>query len=220
MVRTALLLVACTALGCATARPLRPLEPGTAAAEVAVPGVLVRTDTHRIPVGALLLGGRYGLTDDVELRARLHAMTLVKGIVGLEGGAVYHALTPRGLVPGLHVTADLIALTSPSHWGGSTPGSVRGAASAGLLADVAPLSWLRPYVGLEQTVVFYDGAYVASALVGVQVDLGRFELSLETGLAGLNHDSRDYTAPYVGLGGHGAVWLSWGLAYRFGGEAR
>jgi hypothetical protein len=216
--RALLFILAGTLVGCATARPLRPLAPGTAAAEVAVPGVLVRTDTYRMPVGVLLLGARYGLTNDVELRARFHAMTLVKGIVGLEGGAVYHAFTPRGLGPGLHLTGDLAALTSPTHWGRSVGESVRGAASVGLLADVAPLEWLRPYAGLEQTVVLYDGAYVASALVGVQVNLGRFELSLETGLAGFNRQSRGYTEPYVGIGGHGAVWLSWGLAYRFGGE--
>jgi len=218
--RVALGVFAVMLVGCATARPLRPLEPGTAAAEVAVPGVLVRTDTYRMPVGVALVGARYGLTEDVELRARLHAMTLVKGIVGVEGGGVVHALAPRGWVPGLHVTGDLIALTSPAHWGGSVGHSVRGAVSVGLLADVEVVRWLRPYVGLEQTVVLYDGEYVASALAGVQLCLGRFELSLETGLAGLNHASRDYTEPYVGLGGRGAVWLSWGLAYRFGGESR
>jgi len=207
-------------VGCATARPLRPLEPGAAAAEVAVPGVLVRTDTYEMPVGVVLVGARYGLTSDVELRARLHMMTLVKGIVGLEAGGVYHAFTARGLVPGLHVTGDVAALTSPGHWGGSVSDSVRGAASLGVLADVAPLPWVRPYLGVEQVVVFYDGAYVVSFALGLQLELGRFELSLETGLAGLNRSSRDYTEPYVGLWGRGAVWLSWGLAYRFGGEGR
>ena len=214
-----LLALASLLTACATARPLVPLGAGGAAVEASVPGVLVEGDTYVAPVGVLLLGGRYGLSDALEVRARIHAFTLAKGIVGLEGGAVYHVRPARGLAPGLHLTGDVSVLTSPAHWGSDLPEGARGATSLGVLADVEPLGWLRPYVVVDQTVVWYDGAYVLSAMAGAQVALGRFELSLEVGLVGLNHDTRAFTEPYVGLGGHGAVWLSWGLAYRLGAAA-
>lgn len=188
-------------------------------AELSVPGMLTRGDAFTAPVGLLLLGGRYGSSEDTELRLRLHTVPLLKGIIGIEGGAVYHARTARGLSPGLHLTGDLSILTSPRYYGGRLADAARGAVSVAAIADLALRDWVRPYVVVDNAVVLYDGSWVGSVFVGAQVSFGRFELSLETGVAGLNEVTRDRTQPYVGVGGRGALWISWGLAYRFRKEA-
>ena len=185
------------------------------AAEISVPGVILHGDTYTAPVGSVLVGARYGLRDDVELRLRLNTFPLVKGIVGVEGGGVYHVRPASGLDPGLHVTSDLSLLTNPRFYGRGLGASTRGALDVAGLADIAPTPWVRPYVVVDQAVILANGQYVLSLFVGAQFVLGRFELSIETGVADVNERTRSHTQPYVGLAGQGALAISWGLAYRF-----
>ena len=181
-----------------------------------MPGVVLRGDAYTAAVGDVLVGARYGFRPDFEWRLRLRLVPLAKGIVGVEGGGVYHVRVAHGLEPGLHLTSDLSVLTSPRFYGSRLSNEGRGALGAAVLADVAPLAWVRPYVVADQALIFYDGRYVLSLFTGVQLLWGRFELSLETGVVDVNEPTRRHTQPYLGVFGRGALWASWGLAYRFG----
>ena len=183
-----------------------------------MPALWTAGASFAVPVGTVVVGGRYGLNEDVELRARLHAAGLLKGIAAVEGGGVWHALPAQGWRPGLTVTGDLSVLTSPRFFGDGFSRSVRGALDVAGIAHLEPLAWLWPYVVVDNGLILADGSYVLSLFLGAQAHVGRFELSLEAGLAGINDDTRRRTQPYVGLAGHGALWLAWAVAYRFGAE--
>jgi len=202
---------------CSIARPLVPLRVGALAAELSVPGVLAGSDKYSFPVGLPLVGVRYGVAPDRELRLRLHAAPLLtNGIIGLEGGGVAHLTTARGLSPAVHVTSDLSFFANPRFYGGPVAEVVRGALDLSAIAHWQPCTWLWPYVVVDQAFVVYERRYVASVFAGAQLRLGeRWELSLESGVADVAHHSRDWTEPYIGVLGRGAVWLSWGIAYRF-----
>ncbi len=208
-------LLLCTS--CSTTRPLAPLQAGTFAAELSAPAVLTAGDSFATPVGTLLLGGRYGISDKAEVRLRLHLLPLAVGVVGIEGGGVMHVLPAAGWRPGLHFTGDLSLFVNPGRLGVHPARWARGAVAGAAIAHWELLRWLWPYIVFDNALMLYDATYVGSFFTGVQLRFARhWELSLETGIAGFNDDSAARPEPYVGFGGYGALWLSWGLAYRFG----
>jgi hypothetical protein len=202
--------------GCSAARPLRPLAPGAYAAEVSVPGVWL-SDRRSFPVGAPALGLRRGLPRDLEVAVRWYPALLPARIVGLESGVVWHARRARGWVPALHLGGVLSVLAAPAQLGDGASHALRGAGTAEATAHWEPLPWLWPYVVAQGAVILEDGQPLASAFAGARLRVSeRWALSVETGVAGLNVESRDYTLPYRGVGGRGAIWLSWSLEYAFG----
>lgn len=208
--------LAAAAGGCSAARPLRPLPPGAYAAEVSVPGVWLR-DGAAFPVGVPAIGLRRGVARDLELALRWYPALVADRIVGLESGAVWHARRARGWVPALHLASELSVLSAPAHLRDGPGHALRGALTAGATAHWEPLPWLWPYLVEQNAVILADGNVLVSVFGGVQVRISeRWDLSLETGVAALNEPSRDYTVPYQGVAGHGAIWMSWSVAYRFG----
>ncbi len=204
------------AAGCSASRPLRPLPPGAYAAELSVPGVWMHS-AHTFPVGAPALGLRRGLPGGFELALRWYPILLPARIVGLESGVVWHASAARGWVPALHLGSQLSVLGAPAHLRDGPGHALRGAMTGEVTVHWEPLPWLWPYLVQQDAVILADGTLLASLYGGVQLRLSeRWDLSLETGVAGLNARTRDYTQPYQGVGGRGAIWMSWSVAYRFG----
>lgn len=204
--------------GCSAARPLRPLPPATYAAEVSVPGVWLRGE-QTFPVGAPALGLRRGFAHDLEVAVRWYPVLLPARIVGLEGGVAWHARPADGWIPALHLGTELSTLAAPAHLGDGLGHALRGAWTAEVTVHWEPLPWLWPYAVQQEAVILADGQVLASAFGGVQLRLSeRWDLSLESGVAGLNVHGRDYTQPYLGVAGRGALWMSWCVAYRFGGS--
>jgi hypothetical protein len=214
--RAALALLACLAAGCSASRPLRPLPPGAFAAELSAPGLWARTESATFPVGTLVVGVRRGLSRDVEVALRAHPLLLATGILGLEGAATWHATPARGVVPALHLGGTLSTLASPRHAGEGPGDSLRGALALDVTAHWEPHPRLWPYVVVQNALVLADARHVASAFVGAQARLAeRWDLSLEAGVAALDERTRDYTMPYLGVGGRGVLAMSWSLGYRW-----
>ena len=216
-------LMVCCALppgACSTARPLRPLAPGAFSLDLSLPGTWTASDSLAFPVADLLIGGRYGVIKDLEVRANLHALPLVHGIVAVEGGCIWHARAADHWIPALHLSSDLLLMTSPRGWGGTLSKGVRGALSLTGTAHWEPRQWLWPYLVLDNALVLLDGHYVASVFVGIQSWVSpRWAVSLETGLAGLTERTLDLTQPFYGVAGRGALWLGLAVSVTIGGES-
>ena len=203
------------AAGCSTARPLKPLAAGAFALESSIPAVWIGTAVSPIQIGSVVLGARYGVTDTAEARFRLHPVPLFVGIVAIEGGGVWHVQPADGLMPGLHLTADVSLLTAPELWGDGAAASLRGAGDLAVIAHWQPHRSLWPYIVADTAVIFEDGSVVTSFMTGLQIFGGRmFELSLEVGLVGYSSRGEDLTQPFLGAAGRGAFWGGIGLAYR------
>ena len=106
--------------------------------------------------------------------------------------------------------------TSFPAWGQAAEDALRGVLELEVSAHWEPLPWIWPYLVLEDAVVLADGTVVASAIVGIQSWITpRVGISVETGLAGFGQRSSDLTATYLGIDGHGGLWIALGLSYRF-----
>lgn len=216
--RVVALLGAVLSLACSAARPLKPLTPGSAAVEVSVPGLWIRNE-QTFPVGMPVLGVRYGVSESVEAALRWYAPLAVAGISGGEVGGVWHVRpSAAGWLPGLHATGELSVLAAPSQLRQGLGHGVRGAAAVDGIAHWEPWPRLWPYVAVQYGLVLASGRSIGSGYAGVQVRVtDRWDVSLETGLIGATEQTRDYSQPYLGIGGRGALWMSWCAAYRFGG---
>jgi hypothetical protein len=205
------------ALGCAASRPLRPLPAGTVAAEVSLPAVWEQNGGNTYPVGAPVVGVRYGVTDRTEAALRWNPGLLILGIVGIEGAGVWHVRAANGWIPAVHLCGTLSLMVAPAQ----LHDGVRGALAADVTAHWEPLPWLWPYLVEQDAVILASGQHVASAFLGAQLPLSpRWDLSLETGLAGWNLDARRYSQPYLNVLGRGALWLGGAVTCRFGAAAR
>ncbi|MCK5687733.1 hypothetical protein KAI87_00620 [Myxococcota bacterium] len=202
---------------CGLSRPLRPLKSGAVAAEFSIPAVLVANDEFGFPVGDLVVGGRYGLSEDQELRLRIHPMPLlVAGVVVLEAGGVWHVQKADGYIPALHIAADLSMMTHPSSWGQSSSEKFRGALAAKAILHFEPLDWLWPYIVYDQAIIFEGLKPVPSLMVGVQfLTQESMEFSVEGGVSGFTERADLYTQPYVSPGDYGVWYLGFGFTWRF-----
>lgn len=188
---------------------------GGIAVDLGIPAVVVRTSSATFPVGDVVAGARFAVTDALEVGARLHPAALVTGTIALEAGLTWHVTRPSGGIPGIHVGGTGLFLTNPRTWTRGAYESIRGALELEVLLHWEPVRWLWPYLVLEDAVELAQGSVVATAAAGVQSWVtGRVGLSLELGLTGLGQRSSSLTASYVGLGDHGALWLGLGVIVR------
>lgn len=202
-------------IACSTARPLKPLPPGEWAVEASQPAIFVENNGVEFPIASLVFGARVGVTEEVEARFRIHPVPLALGIVSVEGGAVWHVQPAAGWMPGFHLTTDLSITTAPGEWGEGAADSLRAAGDVAVIAHWEPHPMVWPYVVADNAVIFVDGTVVTSAMAGVQFFPGHsVELSVEFGYAGFQQPTRDFTQPFVGIDGRGALYMAFGLAYR------
>lgn len=214
-------LLATAGVACNTARPLRPLAQGAFGLDLSLPATFLRTSAATFPVGNLVLGGRYGVRDDIEVSLHLHPATLVTGTLTFEIGATWHIWPTNSGLPALHLGSHVLVATNFPSWGQGAEDAVRGVFELEVVAHWEPLQWFWPYIVLEDAIVLADGTVVASAIVGLQSWITQVvAISVEAGIAGFGLRSSDITATYVGIGGHGGLWIGLALSCRFEGSTR
>ncbi len=204
------------AVGCSTARGLRPLERGEWAVDLSAPGAWTQSGQVAFPVGTVVTGGRYGLGEGREVRLSWHPTEIVVGVASLEIGGVAWRRAAQGWVPGLALSSDLSLMMKPSLFSEGLSRSVRGALDVSVAAHWEPWGWLWPYVVHENVLILADGQYLSSIYGGGQIWFTkRVGLSIETGWAAHNTRTRRYTQPYMGIAGQGVLWLGWSVTYQW-----
>lgn len=200
---------------CATSRPLRPLEKGQLTLTASLPAVWLQSFGATYPFGTPVVGARYGVATDWELRGDVHLGGLPRGVIGIDLGTVWHLWPAEDWLPALHLEGTLNATMAPAHFARGPAESIKGAAELGLLVHWEPLDWLWPYVVSEHTLTFEFARYITSLMVGAQMWITpRVAVSVEIGWAGFNLDARRYTQRYVSIADHGALWMGLGLEVR------
>ncbi|GEM_PF-3021149 len=203
------------ASGCATARPLVPLDKGEVAWELSTPGTWLGSGNVRFPATDIVVGARYGTSETTEAALRLHGAPLPFGVIGLEAAGIYHGHAASGWRPGWHVQANGGLLVKASRLLERPANAVRGGVGATVLIHSEPVRWLRPYLVIENNVVIVDMSWVPSAMIGVQVDAGpRVQLSFEIGAAALNKSFLHWTQPYEQSWPGGVLWTGFGITMR------
>jgi hypothetical protein len=200
--------------GCATARPLVPLDEGQFRIDLAFPSAI--NATPFFPVSSPTIGVRAGVSKGAELRATLHPIHLFlehRPILGIGTGAIFHLTPADGWIPALHFTGDL-TMFAPLASGEGPDVSIAG--DAAVIAHWEPLSWLYPYLLLGTAVASHQSEPITSIYAGAQLwPRGAVEVSLEAGWFAFSVDADEITQPLVGPS-RGVLYLGGALSVRLG----
>jgi len=167
---------------CSTTHAVRPLGRGNASLGASLGGPLVQVAGVDIASPILTVQGGYGLRDNLEVTANADLTAAAYGDLHLEPGLAYHPVVrDSGLVPTLTVAGSVHFLTSFSDTFVAPQVTMAGAwrirrrhlvylGVEGLLASTAPS---RPVFG---------------PLVGGELRVGRYGLTLEAAWVAVNYD--------------------------------
>ncbi len=211
------------AAGCGTLNLARTLGAGRAEIHASVGGPIVELASFVAPIPAVTLGGRYGVSEDVDVVGHVSLDALGSGALAIDVGSVEQMVrAPRGfamaLSTRLHVVADLDDAVAPRLFPEVglhleqplAPWATLFFGASGLAQLEAPRDrpflFVAPYVGLELE--------LASSRRD-EVTTDRTDLSIQ--LAWINPwESRVSFLRYV-PDGAGALSLVMALRHRFGG---
>ncbi|MFN7130952.1 MAG: hypothetical protein ACK4N5_02645 [Myxococcales bacterium] len=99
-----------TALGCGTARSVRPVGKGNGVVDVSAGGPLVKLFGVVFPTPLAYAGYTHGVTDTTDVFGRLHLFPLSMGLAGLEAGASQQLVDQHRWLPALSVSGAVMAL--------------------------------------------------------------------------------------------------------------
>jgi hypothetical protein len=202
-----------TASACSTTHAVRPLGRGNASLGASLGGPLVQVAGVDIASPILTVEGGYGLRDDLEVTANADLTAAAYGDLHLEPGVAYHPLVrDAGPVPTLTVAGSLHFLTSFSDTFVAPQVTLAGAwrirrrhlvylGALGLLSSTAPS---RPVVG---------------PLVGGELRIGRYGLTLEAAWVAANYDVGPTAPTWLSPDNHGYLNILVGVT-RYIGEVR
>lgn len=220
-------LVSVVVVGCGTMNLARTLGRGNSEIVASVGGPLIGVGPAFFPTPQVRVGGRHGVTDDIDVMGHLALDAMGSAFLALDAGAVGQMTRTRGglamsLSGRLHLVVDLDDLAPPSlfpeiglhlehpidTWGSFFFG-VGGLAQFDAPRD-RPFLFLSPYVGLE---VFLDPQTDAA---GAPVERTGFALQV----GWINPWESDTTLLRYVPDGAGAVTLLVAVRHRVGGIDR
>jgi hypothetical protein len=214
--------------GCSTLRQITPLDKGEQRIGVEVGGPLITSLGFPMLIPMISVDYAYGITDSFTAGAAVHVTPLIFGLEGMgEVFATCGLVRQAGLIPSVSAGLDTILLSDFT-------------TSFYALPELnAIVSWkvanaLSLYSGAAVMVNFYpktaglpmDNAIapgvpiglVPSFPLGMQLTLGRFQLSAESRIIEPFTDNKGLVLSYVGLGDHGAIGVYLSASYLLGGS--
>lgn len=196
--------------GCGVATRVRPTPKGSLAIEAAAGGPLVNAGAP-IPLPLSSVGAAYGLTERLDVSAHLQLTPLAAfGVWGADVGASYLALEQASARPA--VTVGLRGYGFTDFKSGLWPYADATATASWKLGD----RW-TPFVTLTGMYAAVDRRVLWSPGAGVQVRLGRFELTGELRWYDPTYRPGGTVVPWIAPGGAGALGLVLGGQYRASG---
>jgi hypothetical protein len=185
-------LIVALAAACSTTHAVRPLGRGNASLGASLGGPLVQVAGVDIASPILTVEGGYGLRDDLEVTANADLTAAVYGDLHLEPGVAYHPLVrDAGPVPTLTVAGAVHFLTSFS----DTLVAPQITLAAAWRVRRRHLVYLGVDSALASTALSRP---VVGPLVGGELRVGRFGLTLEA----------KWLAPNYDVGPTAPTWLS------------
>lgn len=211
----ALLVVA--ALGCGTARSVRPVGEGNGVVDLSVGGPLLSLFDMTFPMPLAYAGYTHGLTDRVDVFGRLHLFPISMGLAGVELGGAYQLFGQSGWIPALSINGAVLAV------GGAT--GLWAVPNATLVGSWELAERVLLYVGTTHGVSWgeqLDGTNAFDAhwapFVGATFTPKDWRLSFTGELRWFAPtEPNDFmTVDWRGIASQGALGPHFGVSYRFG----
>lgn len=200
-------LFAVSLAGCGVATRVRPVPKGALVVEGSAGGPLVNAGAP-IPLPLSSVGAAYGLADRLDVQGHLQLTPLAAfGVWGADVGASYLAREQDAGIP--TVTVGLRGYAFTDFKSGLWPYlDASGTASWKLGERWTPFVTLTGmYAAVDRRVLWSPGA-------GLQVKMGRFDLSTELRWYDPTYRPGGTVVPWIAPSGAGALGLVLGLQYR------
>jgi len=213
--RLALAIGALLALSaCASSHWVRPLGKGNSVINASLGGPMVKLSGVVFPTPIAIVGGGYGVRDDVDLFLNANLTALAFGNFAVEPGVAWHPIIrERGAVPTVTVAGSLQLLTNFSTSARALP--QLSAATAWALGRRRHLV----YAGADLAISFEGKGWVPlfGPFVGGELRLGRSAgLSLEVKYLAPNYDTSLAAPAWIAPGGQGYLSVLLGLNVYLG----
>lgn len=204
--------------GCAASRAVAPLPKGAVAGQASLGGPLLVFGAP-LPVPITTIGAGYGVTDRFGVHGAVHPTGLILfGVVGLDVGASYELVPPKGARPRLMGDLTLSAFAGDTSSEGA-PFGVRVFPEAQLVA-----SWdlgerrHHPYVGLDLfTQPLPTPAAYLSPMLGFEVQASRrLGLQVEGKWIAPYASNLPNFVDWVGIAHQGGISAQLGASWHFG----
>lgn len=98
--------------GCAAHTRLEPLGEGEVAANVSFGGPIVAAFDTYVPMPYLTAGASYGMSDQLDVTATMHLLSLYFAIAGLDLGATWYPVANDGAIPSVGIGPRLMTFAS------------------------------------------------------------------------------------------------------------
>ena len=205
--RSLVLVLAVGTSGCGVLTHARPTPAGKLALEAAAGGPMASLGGVPVPLPLATVGASYGLAERWDVAAHVHLTPLLMfRTAGFDLGATYLLLDQRGAVPALALSSRAYAFTD-----------FRSAVLPYVdLSGTASWQLGRVFLGYATLTAMlpYDARFTLSPAVGATAELGRFTVQLELRWYDPTYDTGPAIAPWLSPGGHGALGLILGGAFR------
>ena len=200
----------CSLAACGTAHHARTLGKGNYGVDLELGGPLTQLGGVYVPLPYALVGGTYGVTDDLDVHARLHLTTAIYEFPGVDVGATYQWWHERRWRPAFSSTLQLYGF-SDFQAGGS-----RGFADlTENLSYLVHRRWLT-YFGATEFTELVQAPVIFAPFVGEELRLGdHYGVELELKYA--QPQLMEYVAPsYARIANQGAIFVELGFNTYFG----
>ncbi len=212
-------------MGCSTMNGARPLEADQQAASVTFGGAMVEFGGNFIPMPHLMVEGRRGLGEVKGVKSDVHGginlTAAAFGQIGLHGGSSHLLMEQSGGVPAIAFVERFYLYTN--HADGNTHIDGRGfwALQQSELVGSWALGNHLIYTGLAQYTDLGDPSLLLTPMVGGEffgpADQPGWGLQLEARWFAMNRDHDLINVTWLQPLGVGALGLSAGVRYTFGG---
>jgi hypothetical protein len=201
----AVLLLGVFVSGCGLTTQVRPTPEKTLAVQAAVGGPMANVGAP-VPLPLGTLGVAWGFNHRADLSVHTHVTTLaLSGVFGFDLGVSVLALEQHAGVPALTVGVRGYAFSDFK------------SAALGFYESSLAASWdvgrFRPFVAVAVQLDLQALQFDLAPAVGTEIRFGRFTLVVDLKWYAPTRDTTVSSAPWVGLGGRGALGLVLGGRY-------
>jgi hypothetical protein len=206
-----LMCVIVASVHCGTVAAVRPIGKDRSSLTLCSGGPVAPVFDIQMPIPYSVLRYRRGLNENTDFHCGIHPTMMVLGNVALEVGITKLLVNQNRWRPALAVEGSVYGF-----WHVPDLSTTRAYPEIGLVASYSlSRGGHLVYFGMQNIIQYDEPYWIFAPLLGVELPLGRFNISLEAKWYAPTEQSDNRIVDYTLIpADQGAIGFVWGLSYR------